>query len=126
MPVYKGVVLFPRPGHGNAGLISRFTPTGEIDGSVLLIDGGSTKELSNVDIELLNREGKVVAVERTAYDGFYLFSGVFPGGLSGCGSHPEQARQLSFEASREIKLTIAPDGDVISGIDFKLRMTASP
>ncbi|KRT53779.1 hypothetical protein Ga0074115_101114 [endosymbiont of Ridgeia piscesae] len=123
MPVYKGVVLFPRPGHATR-VDFPFTPTGEIDGSVLLIDGGSTKELSNVDIELLNREGKVVAVERTAYDGFYLFSGVFPGDYRVRVS-PEQARQLSFEASREVKLTIAPDGDVISGIDFKLRLTAS-
>ncbi len=68
-PATSGVVVTPRPGVPitiELPLVS----AGEISGN-LQREGG--KILSGVDIELLDRNGRVVKVTRSEYDGFFLF-----------------------------------------------------
>jgi hypothetical protein len=68
-PATSGVVVTPRPGIPviiELPLVS----AGEISGT-LQRDGG--KILSGVDIELLDKSGRVVKTTRSEYDGFFLF-----------------------------------------------------
>lgn len=68
-PATSGIVVTPRPGVPviiELPLVS----AGEISGS-LQREGG--KILSGVDIELLDKAGRVVKTTRSEYDGFFLF-----------------------------------------------------
>jgi hypothetical protein len=68
-PSTSGVVVTPRPGVPviiELPLVS----AGEISGN-LQREGGKT--LSGVDIELLDKAGRVVKTTRSEYDGFFLF-----------------------------------------------------
>jgi hypothetical protein len=71
-PANSGVVVTPRPGVPvviELPLVS----AGEISGN-LLREGGRT--LNGVDIELLDKTGRVVKTTRSEYDGFFLFESV--------------------------------------------------
>lgn len=71
-PATSGVVITPRPGVPvviELPLVS----AGEISGA-LLREGGRT--LNGVDIELIDKGGRVVKVTRSEYDGFFLFESV--------------------------------------------------
>ncbi len=71
-PATTGMVVTPRPGVPiivELPLVS----AGEISGS-LIREGG--KRLSGVDIELLDKAGRVVKTTRSEYDGFFLFESV--------------------------------------------------
>jgi hypothetical protein len=68
-PATSGVVVTPRPGVPviiELPLVS----AGEISGN-LQRDGG--KILSGVDIELIDKAGRIVKTTRSEYDGFFLF-----------------------------------------------------
>lgn len=71
-PATSGVVVTPRPGIPmivELPLVS----AGEISG-YLIKEGG--KALTGVDIELLDKAGRVVKTTRAEYDGFFLFESV--------------------------------------------------
>jgi hypothetical protein len=71
-PATSGVVVTPRPGVPvviELPLVS----AGEISGT-LLREGG--RILSGVDIELIDKNGRVVKTTRSEYDGFFLFESV--------------------------------------------------
>jgi hypothetical protein len=71
-PANSGIVVTPRPGvaiHIDLPLVA----AGEIAGTLTREDG---KILSGVDIELLNKDGRVIKTARTEYDGYYLFESV--------------------------------------------------
>jgi hypothetical protein len=68
-PATSGVVVTPRPGVPvliELPLVS----AGEISGN-LQRDGGKT--LSGVDLELIDKSGRVVKTTRSEYDGYFLF-----------------------------------------------------
>lgn len=71
-PATSGVVVTPRPGVPvviELPLVS----AGEISGT-LIREGGRT--LNGVDIELIDKGGRVVKTTRSEYDGFFLFESV--------------------------------------------------
>jgi hypothetical protein len=71
-PATSGMVVTPRPGVPiivELPLVS----AGEISG-YLIKEGGKT--LSGLDIELLDKAGRVVKTTRSEYDGFFLFESV--------------------------------------------------
>jgi hypothetical protein len=71
-PATSGVVVTPRPGVPvmiDLPLVS----AGEISGT-LLREGG--RALSGVDIELIDKNSRVVKTTRSEYDGFFLFESV--------------------------------------------------
>ncbi|MCK5956864.1 carboxypeptidase regulatory-like domain-containing protein, partial [Klebsiella pneumoniae] len=65
----SGVVVTPRPGVP-VTIELPLVSAGEISGN-LQREGG--KNLSGVDIELLDKAGRVVKTTRSEYDGFFLF-----------------------------------------------------
>lgn len=71
-PANSGMVVTPRPGIPivvELPLVS----AGEISG-YLIKEGG--KAMTGVDVELLDKTGRVVKVTRAEYDGFFLFESV--------------------------------------------------
>jgi hypothetical protein len=71
-PATSGVVVTPRPG---VPLVIELplVSAGEISGT-LLREGG--RLLNGVDIELIDKNGRVVKTTRSEYDGFFLFESV--------------------------------------------------
>ena len=78
VPVVAAQVIVPRPGV-SAELLIPLAGGGAIEGT-LLKDGGSAFE--GLDLELVDAAGKVVALARSDYDGFFLFERVPPGRYS--------------------------------------------
>ena len=68
-PATSGVVITPRPGVPTV-IELPLVAAGEISGS-LQHEGG--KSLAGVDLELLDKDGRVVKTTRTEYDGYFLF-----------------------------------------------------
>jgi hypothetical protein len=68
-PATSGIVVTPRPGVP-VTIELPLVSAGEISGN-LQREGG--KVLSGVDIELLDKAGRVVKTTRSEYDGFFLF-----------------------------------------------------
>jgi hypothetical protein len=71
-PATSGVVVTPRPGVPIM-IDLPLVAAGEISGT-LMREGG--RMLSGVDIELLDKTGRVVKTTRSEYDGFFLFESV--------------------------------------------------
>ncbi|HVR90044.1 MAG TPA: carboxypeptidase-like regulatory domain-containing protein [Novosphingobium sp.] len=68
-PKGRGVVIVPRPGVA-ADIVLALTPTGEVEGSLLGIDG-SPRE--GVTLELVDNHGTAIAQTSTEFDGYFLF-----------------------------------------------------
>ena len=71
-PAVKGIVVVPRPGIATQ-LELPIAPSGEVEG-VLLNQSGL--EIGGVELELVDRAGKVVANAFSEFDGFFLFQRV--------------------------------------------------
>jgi len=102
-------------------------PTGEIDGTLYELDSdGMRRELANITIRLHDREQQLVASQRTAFDGFFLFSDI-PLGSYTLSIEPSHAARLVEQAP---PLTLTDRGEVIDGIvlllDVKPTLDARP
>jgi hypothetical protein len=71
-PANSGIVVTPRPGVP-VTIDLPLVAAGEISGN-LLREGGRT--LNGLDIELIDKSGRVVKTTRSEYDGFFLFESV--------------------------------------------------
>ncbi|NWO04382.1 MAG: carboxypeptidase regulatory-like domain-containing protein, partial [Alteromonadaceae bacterium] len=117
VPVSPGVSVKPRPGSWsevNFPVIQSM----ELEGHVYSQsgDGNEQVEVERAPVQLLNDDGEVVASQRTAFDGFFLFAGVPPGnyqlGLSG------PMAQRVVEQPEVIEVTA--EGGVIAGLNIVL------
>lgn len=72
LPVGKGLVVTPRAGIA-AEVEFAVAPTGEIEG---VLYGPEDQPKSGVEVELVDKKGKVAASTLTEYDGFFLFDRV--------------------------------------------------
>jgi hypothetical protein len=68
-PKGKGVVIVPRPGVV-AEVLLALAPTGEVDGTLLGVDGEPREGMA---LELIDGGGAVMARTISEYDGFFLF-----------------------------------------------------
>ena len=71
-PAGPGIVVTPRPGIAIAVDLP-LRSAGEIEGILVRAGGGL---LEGVDLELIDVEGRVAAVTRSEFDGYFLFEGV--------------------------------------------------
>ena len=118
MPTKKGVRILPRP--GKVQIIDfPVVMTGEIDGTVFLVNEGKTSGIGNALIELVAPDGKVVATARSASDGYYVVPAIPPGKYT-VRISPEQVKKFNLYGGAERDITMKPDGEFIYGIDFKV------
>ncbi|WLD57526.1 SPOR domain-containing protein [Salinispirillum sp. LH 10-3-1] len=117
-PVVKGRRVMLRPGMGQ-NLLFPVQVTSEIDGTVFVLSEETERGASNIQVELLDQTGQVVARDRTAWDGFYILMGV-PAGDYELRINPEQLEGLGWRYAGPRQLEVPEGGDFISGIDISL------
>jgi hypothetical protein len=122
-PVKKSKSIVPRPGHVEKIDIPVVT-TGEIDGTLVTHTADGMEEpLSNIKIQLLNRQGNIVQEVRSEYDGYYYFQKVFPGRYS-VRVAPENTQKLNANAPA-FEVEIDDKGTVASGNTIILKKNTS-
>jgi hypothetical protein len=119
MPSHDGVAVVGRPG-ATAVIDFPVVVTGEIDGTVFLARGTTTKEVSNVELQLVAADGTLVQETKSAFDGFYLFQSVRPGRY-GVRVAPAQIARLKLAPDPGRAVEIDGEGTPVSGIDIVVR-----
>lgn len=117
-PSAEGIRIIPRPGqvaHVNFPILM----TGEIDGTVYLQTSDGNQYAGNVELQLVDKEGKVVNSERSAFDGFYIMSGITLGTYE-LRVSPSQISRLGLTPPGPISVTISAAEPFISGVDYVL------
>jgi hypothetical protein len=126
-PEQEGAEIVPRP--GKTALVDfPVVPTGEIDGTVFLRRDEVVREVSNVALQLVDEQGKLVDEVRSAFDGFYLFEFVRPGRYT-LRVAPEQASRLNLIVPPPQGVVIEAvegEADVVSGVDIVVERRAVP
>ncbi|MGD8570055.1 MAG: hypothetical protein PVJ39_18355 [Gammaproteobacteria bacterium] len=117
-PSMKGKRVRLRPGHVTQ-VNFPVVMTGEIDGTAFIKIGEQQREVRGVIVELVDNDGTVVQTAETAYDGFYLMSGV-PVGRYQLRISGQQTQSLNLAPVPPIKVSVSNDNPVIYGQDFVL------
>jgi hypothetical protein len=117
-PSPEGAELVLRPGVTGDMQIAVVT-TGEIDGTVYRRRGDWADPVADVNVQLVDADGKVVKQTKSAYDGFYLLDFIRPGEYS-LRIDPEQVTRLGLQLPDPASIKIAGDGTLINGKDFFL------
>ncbi len=77
-PAVRGIVVVPRP-----GIIMpvdfALLPTGEVEGMLYYDSGKGADALPGADLELVDKDGTVIAHVRSDFDGFFLFQDIVYG-----------------------------------------------
>lgn len=114
----KGVRVIPRPGSVTQ-IEFPLVQTGEIDGTVYLVNNGRKRGVGNVLVELVDASGKIVAETRSGSDGFFVVVEVLPGEYS-LRVGEDQLKELNLRYSGLRKVTMSPAGTFVNGQDFSL------
>jgi formylmethanofuran dehydrogenase subunit D len=117
VPKHKGYSLLSRPGTVVEVDFPILT-TSEIDGNVVLIQDNQETPLSGIDIELIDKGGKVVKKLKSEFDGFYVFNQVLPGKYK-IRVKPSTLDKLKLVA-KEYEVEVTDDSDIYSGNNFYL------
>lgn len=118
-PSVPGVAIMPRSASVQRVELPVVT-TGEIEGTIFAKNNkGEKVPLSNVHLELRDRQGSMVKATASEYDGFYLFEKVLPGSytLHIVGDDP-QIKALAGDSGKEV--IIGNDGTIARGMDIVL------
>jgi hypothetical protein len=110
--------IVPRAGHVHE-LEFAVLPSGEIDGTVYLERDGELREVGNVNVQVVNAAGEVIAEVMSSFDGFYLFTRVPPGKYI-VRIDPEQLERLEVNASAPVSADIGLDSTVVSNLEFTI------
>jgi hypothetical protein len=115
-PRQKGVRIVPRPGKVSQ-IEFAVIITGEIDGTTYLMEGSARRAISDLELELVEREGKVTVTGRSSSDGYFIIPNIPPGDyeLRPAGA---QLQRLGLTAKGSQRLTIGPDGTILNGRDL--------
>lgn len=119
IPKVKGYRSVYRPGH-----IHEYTfpiiLTGEIDGTTFIKNKGKTRNVGDVELELVDANNKLIKTIKSAYDGFYVISQV-PAGTYTLRISEDQKNRLNLLAEDKT-VTLTPDEMFISGSDFVINV----
>ena len=109
-PAHLGRSVIPRPGSYTV-VDFPLIRTMELEGHIRSQKtDGSVAPLARAQVALLDSKGELVARQRTAFDGFYLFTGIAPGRY-----------QLRLEAPTAVEIIQAPEAIQLSGTGGVLR-----
>ncbi|MES2016897.1 MAG: hypothetical protein V4484_10405 [Pseudomonadota bacterium] len=91
--------------------------TGEIDGTTYVMANGAKRPAGDLELQLLDGAGAVVASTASGADGYYILSGVAPGSYR-LQVAPAQLERLRLGASRAHAVLIDAAGTNVNGKDF--------
>lgn len=115
-----GRSIMPRPAvvsHMDFPIVT----TAEIEGTVFALRTGDTepRPMAGIGVSLIDGEGRTVATETSAFDGFYLFTNVLPGIYTiEIDEGDARARRLAKPPPRETE--IIPSDETILVVDLLL------
>lgn len=92
----------------------------DVEGLVTISRNGETKEASNVLVEAIDKDGKMVRSARSAFDGVYLLE-LVPSGTYTIRISDTQSKRLGFKQTSEQTLTIVGDEEYIQDINLHIR-----
>lgn len=118
-PLTPGVSISPRRGSVDSYDLA-IIQTSEIEGSVFIGQLDSNKYASYATVNLINEKDVIVATADTEYDGYYLFTDVFPGSYK-LNISNEYTEKRNLTPSEPIQIRVTSNSEVISNIDFVLR-----
>ena len=118
-PLREGVRISGHPG-AHATLEFPVTYTGDVEGTVLLLDRGRKRPLGGIRVQLVDQGRRVVDSTLTGYDGYYLFQHLRPGWYE-VRIDPDQLAKRDLKPLAPLAVMIAGDGGVAGGRDFLLR-----
>lgn len=113
-----GINIVPRPGNSIVLDFPIFM-TGEVDGTVYLSKNGRAFGVGNVEVQIVDKYGRVLQTVETAYDGFYIISKV-PFGEYHLRISSEQLDKLDLQPVSDEKVKLNTDDPFQSGFDFTL------
>jgi hypothetical protein len=117
-PRTKGVRIVPRPG-AVSEIDFAVSTTGEIDGTAYLRTTAVRRPVGELQLELVDASGKVVAAGATASDGYYVMTGIFPGKYL-LRVAPAQLAHLHLQGPAPQPVAIGLEGTVIDGRDIEV------
>lgn len=116
-PAQPGRSIVPRPGSWST-IDFPVARASELEGHVYgRFDDGQISPQERVLVKLIDSNDEIVTQQRTAFDGFYLFSGVLPGNYQLRLSDSDQGRVMESPGS----VSVGANGGVIRELDFLLR-----
>jgi hypothetical protein len=116
LALQKGVRLVPRAGKVSVHDFP-VSISGEIDGTTYMLVNDQKREAGDLELELVDANGKVVATTKSAADGYFVVPGVVPGNYLLRISRAQLARLGLSDMGMHL-LTIAPDGAFVNGREF--------
>ncbi|MBD1582970.1 hypothetical protein [Pseudoalteromonas sp. S16_S37] len=116
VPRDAGVSITPRAGfveYVDFPLVN----ASEVEGSLYAQRG---KVLPYTKVNLLDADGKLVAQTESAFDGYYLFTGLKPGQYV-AQVEEKQLEQKNLKVTQEVMVELPNEGSVLSGVDLSLK-----
>lgn len=125
-PSRAGVEVVPRPGRTHRSLFP-VVAVSEVEGHAYFQAGGDSKRaVSNVQLQLVDSKGAVIASVRTEYDGYFFMERVAPGQYR-IRIDPDQAAKLNIKLASDVPVTATPDGGLIGRMVVDIvRANATP
>jgi len=118
VPDPEGVAVSLRPGVPGRVDFPVIT-TGEIDGTIYRRSGEWAREVRDVAVQLVDKDGQVVKQVSSSFDGFYLIDFIKPGTYT-LRVDPDQMKRLKLGETPEQQVKIEGNGTVLNGLDFVL------
>jgi sporulation related protein len=116
-PTHKGNSVTPRPGHWNT-IDFPVIRTMELEGTVFRITPrGDQEPVGRVSFQLIDGEGEVVAQQRTAFDGMFIYTNVPPGTFRLQPTDTTRYEVISGPGSIEV----LSNGGILRELDFVVR-----
>jgi hypothetical protein len=117
-PNRPGVEVVPRPGRTHVA----YFPVAFVSvlvGHAFLGSGGTHRAVSNVQLQLVDKTGAVVASAKTEYDVYFFFDKVSPGEYQ-LKLDTEQAAKLNIRLSGEVPVKATAAGGLIGKIELNI------
>lgn len=113
-----GINVVPRPGNSIVLDFPVFM-TGEVDGTVSLNKDGQVFGVGNVEVQLVDKSGRVLQSVETAYDGFYIISKISFGEYF-LRISEKQIEALNLQPVNNEPLVLTVEDPFKNGYDFTL------
>ncbi|MEJ6473027.1 SdrD B-like domain-containing protein [Pseudoalteromonas piscicida] len=121
IPANDGFSFTPRPGFIEYIEIP-FVNSSEIEGFVEVKEGKQKQPAGFTTVNLVDKSGKTVAQTQTAYDGYYVFTGLKPGTYR---TQISDAKRLAMAANEQVEVELSPKGDVLLDVNLELQRLQS-
>lgn len=123
-PVRPGVEVVPRPGRTHRSLFPVATVS-EVEGHAFFKSSSGSRAVSNVQVQLVDSKGEVIASAKTEYDGYFFIERVAPGDYQ-LRIDPEQAKTLGIQLVQPVPVKAGTDGGLVGDLTVDIVRSNGP